>query len=148
MHPRSPAEEISEQCLAVRLRVLNRVVSGVYDAALRPHGLKISQLNILVAIARMGEAQPSRLCRALHLDPSTLSRNVERMLKRGWLRVSAGEDGRTQVVRVTTEGEELLRTAAPAWEKAQQQAAELLGEEGAAALRAMAQPLFPGGGTE
>src|SRR5205823_4055898 len=115
--------------------VLNRVVSSIYDEELRPWGLKISQLNILVAVARIGEAQPLRLCQALHLDPSTLSRNVERMGKRGWLRSRPGEDGRTQVLRITPEGEALLEAVAPAWQKAQDRVAELLGQEGAAALQ-------------
>lgn len=141
------AKQIAEQCLAVRLRVLNRVISGIYDEALRPYGLKVSQLNILVAVARIGEAQPGRLCQVLHLDPSTLSRNAERMRKRGWLRADPGEDGRTQVLSLTPEGEELLQTVTPAWEKAQEEAARLLGPEGAAAVHTMARPLFPGGGT-
>src|SRR5262249_44329049 len=104
----SPAGKISQECLAARLRVLNRVVSGIYDEALRPWGLKISQLNILVAVARLREAQPLRVGRLLHLDPSTLSRNVDRMRKRGWLRVAPGEDARTQLLSVTPEGEALL----------------------------------------
>jgi DNA-binding MarR family transcriptional regulator len=141
----SPAEQISEQCLAVRLRVLNRVISGIYDEALRPYGLKVSQLNILVAIARMADVQPARLCQGLHLDPSTLSRNVERMRKRGWLRTSSGNDGRTQLLALTPEGEELLKAVTPAWQEAQEQAAELLGQEGVAAVRTMARPLFSGG---
>jgi DNA-binding MarR family transcriptional regulator len=141
----SPAEHISEQCLAVRLRVLNRVISGIYDETLRPYGLKVSQLNILVAIARIADAHPAPLCQGLHLDPSTLSRNVERMRKRGWLRTSSGSDRRTQILALTAEGEELLRVVTPAWQKAQEQAAELLGQEGVAAVRTMARPLFPGG---
>src|SRR5262249_5617357 len=135
-----------QQCLAVRLRVLNRVVSGIYDEALRPWGLKVSQLNILVVVDRLGDAQPARLCQVLHLDPSTLSRNVERMRKRGWLRATPGEDARTQRLGITPEGEDLLQAVAPAWQTAQDRVAELLGEEGAAALHALARPLFPGGG--
>ena len=58
---------IAEQCIASRLRVLNRFVTNIYDEALRPLGLKISQLNLLVAIAKMGEAKPTVLCEMLHL---------------------------------------------------------------------------------
>ena len=142
MTSNSPANRIAQQCLGARLRVLNRVVSGIYDEALRPWGLKISQLNVLVAVARMGEAQPLRLCRVLHLDPSTLSRNVERMGKRGWLQSRPGEDARTQVLRITPEGEALLEAVAPAWQQAQDRVTELLGQEGADAVRALAQPFL------
>src|SRR6516162_3196973 len=46
------------ECIAVRLRLVNRVVTNLYDAALRPLGLKVSQLNILVVTAKLGLAQP------------------------------------------------------------------------------------------
>ena len=36
-------ETISKTCIAVRLRLLNRVITNFYDDALRPLGLKVSQ---------------------------------------------------------------------------------------------------------
>ena len=42
---------IAGECLAVRLRRLNREVTALYDEALRPLGLKTSQLNMLVMIS-------------------------------------------------------------------------------------------------
>jgi hypothetical protein len=51
-------ERISKTCIAVRLRLLNRVVTSFYDDALRPLGLKVSQLNILIVTARLGLARP------------------------------------------------------------------------------------------
>ena len=44
-------DTISRTCIAVRLRLLNRVVTNFYDDALRPLGLKVSQLNILIRSA-------------------------------------------------------------------------------------------------
>ncbi len=35
------------------------------SAALRPHGLRVGQLNLLVAVARMGTARPADLCQLL-----------------------------------------------------------------------------------
>src|SRR3954449_13050615 len=70
---------VAGECVAVRLRMLNRVITNIYDNALRPLDLKVSQMNILVAAAKMGTARPTEVCQYLHLDVSTLSRNVERM---------------------------------------------------------------------
>src|SRR5438874_10618169 len=78
-------DKIAGECIAVRLRMLNRVITNIYDNALRPLDLKVSQMNILVAAAKMGTARPLEVCQYLHLDVSTLSRNVERMKARGWL---------------------------------------------------------------
>ena len=127
-------DTIARTCIAVRLRLLNRVVTNLYDDALRPLGLKISQLNILVVTAKLGLAQPSKVCDILQLDTSTLSRNVDRMRAKGWLEVVPGEDARTQPFRLTAQGRRLLEKAVPAWEQAQQQAGELLGEDGVALL--------------
>jgi DNA-binding MarR family transcriptional regulator len=127
-------DTIARTCIAVRLRLLNRVVTNLYDDALRPLGLKISQLNILVVTAKLGLAQPSKVCDILQLDTSTLSRNVERMRAKGWLEVVPGEDARTQPFRLTAQGRRLLERAVPAWEQAQRQATKLLGDEGIALL--------------
>jgi DNA-binding MarR family transcriptional regulator len=118
----------------VRLRLLNRVITNLFDDALRPLGVKISQLNIMVATAKLGLAQPARVCDLLQLDASTLSRNVERMRARGWLEVVPGEDARTQPFRLTSSGQKMLERAFPLWEKAQKKACELLGGEGVALL--------------
>src|SRR5437773_9261264 len=72
-------DKIAEECIAVRLRTLNRVITNIYDHALRPLDLKVSQMNILVAAASMGTARPLEVCEYLQLDVSTLSRNVDRM---------------------------------------------------------------------
>jgi DNA-binding MarR family transcriptional regulator len=134
-------DAIARTCIAVRLRLLNRVVTNLYDDALRPLGLKVSQLNILVVTAKLGVAQPVQVCDLLQLDTSTLSRNVERMRAKGWLEVVPGEDARTQPFRLTTQGKRLLEKAVPAWEQAQKQAEELLGDEGIALLNKAAKKL-------
>ena len=59
------AERMAGGCLAVRVRTLNRVVTALYDDALRPLGPRVGQWNLLVAIARMGTARPGDLCRIL-----------------------------------------------------------------------------------
>jgi DNA-binding MarR family transcriptional regulator len=121
-------DKVAGECVAVRLRMLNRFVTNIYDDALRPLDLKVSQMNILVAAAKMGTARPVEVCEHLHLDVSTLSRNVERMKARGWLEVVADEDGRSQPFRLTAQGRKLLEKAIPAWSEAQQQVKKVLGD--------------------
>ena len=138
-------ETIARSCIAVRLRLLNRVVTNFYDDALRPLGLKVSQLNILIVAAKLGLARPAQVCDLLQLDTSTLSRNVERMRAHGWLEVVPEADARAQPFRLTPQGKRLIEKAVPAWEEAQQQATELLGDEGIALLNKAAKKL---GGTK
>jgi DNA-binding MarR family transcriptional regulator len=130
----SSIDTISRTCIAVRLRLLNRVITNLYDDALRPLGLKVSQLNILIVTARLGLARPAQVCDILQLDASTLSRNVKPLQAHGWLEVAPEDDARAQPFRLTPQGRRLIEKAVPAWEKAQCQAAELLGSDGIALL--------------
>src|SRR4051812_32392858 len=125
---RSMIDKIAGECVAVRLRMLNRVITNLYDDALRSLDLKVSQMNILVAAAKMGTARPIEVCEYLHLDVSTLSRNVERMKARGWLEIVPDEDGRSQPFRLTRQGRKLLEKAVQAWSKAQEQVKNVLGD--------------------
>ena len=137
----SSIDTISRTCIVVRLLLLNRVVTNFYDDALRPLGLKVSQLNILIVTARLGLARPAQVCEILQLDASTLSRNVKPLQAHGWLEVVPDEDARAQPFRLTPQGKRLIEKAVPAWEKAQRQASELLGEEGIALLDRAAKKL-------
>jgi DNA-binding MarR family transcriptional regulator len=135
-------DELASQCIAVRMRLLNRAITNLYDEALRPVGLKVSQANILVATGMLGVARPAVVCDLLHMDASTLSRNVERMRARGWLEVAPDEeDARAQPFRLTKAGRAIIERSKAAWENAQQKAAELLGAEGVAAIASAAKKL-------
>src|SRR6516165_11479946 len=130
----SGIDTIARNCIAVRLRLLNRVITNFYDDALRPLGLKVSQLNILIVTAKLGLARPTQIGDILQLDKSTLSRNLERMRAHGWLEVVPEQDARAQPFRLTSQGKRLIENTIPAWEQAQRQAMELLGDEGIALL--------------
>src|SRR5262245_47198963 len=90
-----PECRMASECLAGRLRALNRVVTGIYDTELRPHKVRVSQMNVLVAIAAMAPVRAADVCRRLRLDKSTLSRDLDRLLERGWVRATPGR-GRGQ----------------------------------------------------
>ena len=139
--PATSIETIAASCIAGRWRMLNRAITNIYDDALRPLGLKVSQLNILIVTARLGLARPAQVCDILQLDASTLSRNVKPLQAHGWLEVVPEEDARAQPFRLTAQGKRLIEKAVPAWEEAQRQATELLGEEGIGLLDRAAKKL-------
>jgi DNA-binding MarR family transcriptional regulator len=135
-------DNIARDCIAVRLRLLNRVVTNLYDEALRPLGVKVSQFNILVVTGKLGLARPAQVCEILQMDTSTLSRNVERMRANGWLEaVPDDDDARAQPFRLTLAGKKLIERAVPAWQAAQQEATKVLGADGIALLDRAAQKL-------
>jgi DNA-binding MarR family transcriptional regulator len=130
---------IAQECIIARLRILTRVITKMYDDALRPLGIKISQLNILVVAGTAESIVPAEVCRRLQLDLSTLSRNVDRMRARGWIELIADEaDGRAHLLKLTRKGRQLLENAKPAWEKTQKEVHKLLGGSCVEALHAAA----------
>ena len=71
------------------------------------------------------------------MEKSTVSRNVSRMKKKGWLEITALDGQVTQTIKLTPKGRELLKEVYAKWKKAQQEAGVLLGEEGVASLSAL-----------
>ena len=138
---------IARDCIGLRLRLLSRVVTNLFDEGLRSHGLKMSQLKVLVATAKLGVAHPARVCDILQLDVSTLSRNVERMRAKRWLEVVPADDARTQPFRLTDQGRKILERAIPAWVKAQKEAVQLVGEDVVAMLDRIAKNVAGAGGS-
>lgn len=130
----NPAETLARDCLAVRVRLLARRVTAIYDEALRPLGIKTSQLNVLTAIGVRGPCAGSEIARLLDLEKSTLSRNLDRLRLRRWIRSEPGADGRSQLLSLTGSGRKLLERALPLWRSAQRDARKALGSEAAGAL--------------
>jgi DNA-binding MarR family transcriptional regulator len=129
------AEDIGRSCLNMRARIVSRVVTGIYDEELRPLGIQASQLNLLVAVAGMGPVRRTDVGRYMHLDASTITRNLRVMETNGWIEeIADPSDGRGGPIRITRRGEALLARAAPAWRSAQRKASKHLGKNGKAAL--------------
>jgi len=127
---------VERVCVAGGVRKLNRMVSAIYDGALASSGVKTSQFSVLVAVANRKKARPAELTKLLQMDESTLSRNVERMRARGWLRLERRGDRRSHLIEVTDKGQALIRKSLPAWQRAQENVSQRLGADTVATLRA------------
>ena len=132
---RAAVEFMARECVGNQLRLLDRVVTSVYEDELRPLKLTPSQMIILAITAQQGRVRAVELSRSLQMDASTVSRNVERLRARGWVEEASGEDSRSRPFRLTVDGEKVLEDAIVAWERAQAKAVDLLGKEGVALLR-------------
>ena len=130
--------EVIHACIATRLRMADRVITKVYDDTLRPLGLKVTQMAMLVVAEDNGLIRQAEVGVELRLDDSTLSRNLERMRANGWLEGVPEGDARVHSYRLTAAGRALLDKAMPAWRSAQSKAKHLLGDDGVRALRRFA----------
>ena len=132
------ARTIANECTCMRVRQASRTLSRLYDESLRPIGLQISQLTVLVATAMFGEAgaKIGEMADVLGMERTTLTRNLRPMEKEGWLRVARDPaDARSRIVLLTRIGERVIERAFPAWQQTQKRLRGLLGSGQADDLR-------------
>ncbi|MEM1414162.1 MAG: MarR family transcriptional regulator [Myxococcota bacterium] len=128
------AARVANECLAFRSRRLARVVSRLYDDALRDEGLTVAQLVLLAAIEHEQAPSAAELGAVLEIDKSTLCRNLRLLESRGWIARRPSGEGRAMALGLTPAGRGRLRAAIPAWERAQEAARKRLGPEALGAL--------------
>ncbi len=121
--------EIGRTCSLHNLRKASRAVTQLYDNAFRPLHLHSTQFTLLVALFAAGKAPITPLAHDLAMDRTTLARNLRPLERRGLVAITAGEDERVRLVRLTAKGRHTLARAIPLWQQAQKQVVEQLGTE-------------------
>jgi DNA-binding MarR family transcriptional regulator len=125
-HESFPA--ISFGCTCLRLRKAARRVSQIYDSYVEPHGLTITQFGLLAHLSALPGISVSGLAEKLVMDPTTLTRNLRPLEKKGLVKVAIDpSDRRSRALHLTAAGSETFRAAAPAWAKAQRHMEQVLG---------------------
>ena len=113
-----PAVPLSP-CVCNTLRMATRAVTQLYDDALRPSGLRVTQFSMLAAIARLGEANLRQLEEALAIDQTTLTRSLGLLERDGLTERVDNPDRRVKAMRLTAKGRATLAVARPLWSLAQ-----------------------------
>lgn len=116
-------------CLCILARRSARSLTEIYDRALEPAGLKITQFSLLRAIDRLEKPSLTDIAQATGLDRSTLGRNLKVLEKDGLVNLTQGNDERTRVPTLTAKAKQSLRIAKPQWERVQEQIAAMLPED-------------------
>ncbi len=106
-------------CTSLKVRQLNREVSRLYDAHVGACGMKTTQYSLLSHVISLGPVRPSDLAAAMHLDASTLTRNLLPLIALGWVEQGPGENARSRLVSATAAGREKRIEAQRSWKRAQ-----------------------------
>jgi DNA-binding MarR family transcriptional regulator len=109
------------ECYCTQFRRSANALTSIYDEALRPVGLKITQLTLLRGLDRLGSATYNEIATELSLDKTTISRNIKLLIDAGWVEVSADEDARYKLAKLSPTGARVLKEAEPHWRTAQTQ---------------------------
>lgn len=116
-------------CLNGKLRKLHRIISAAYMSNLKPFGLRGSMLSILFIIGKRPGVNQKTIADILILDQSTMSRDLKKLVEKGWVDFfKGGVDARNKQLRLTNEGIELLEEVTPVWESMHHTVEEVLGK--------------------
>lgn len=115
-----------EGCVCLALRRTTRALTQAYDAALRPLGVRVTQLPILTAVARQDRVPVATLAEMLGMDRTTLVRNVRPLERDGLVERGTEEGSRRSELRSTAKGRKMLARAYPLWHRVQERAAAQL----------------------
>lgn len=129
------AREVQKGCAGFKLRMLNRIVNSIYDEELAPYGLTLSQLNVLTVIVQAGPVSPASIGKAIHLERSTLSRNLKLLEDAGWIHINGA--GRGLEVEMTKSGEALYEKCLVGWKKAQKTIHKAFEQDGLDAMQVL-----------
>jgi DNA-binding MarR family transcriptional regulator len=116
-------------CMCGSLRRTSRALTQLYEEAIRPFGLRASQLSILQVLSRAGEVSQGQLGQMLAMDSTSLTRTLAIMIRQGWVAEHRGKDKRERRLRLAKSGEKLLQRTLPIWDKVQSKLRRQLGDE-------------------
>ena len=116
-------------CACGRLRRATRALTQLYDDAMAPSGLRITQFSLLRTLSRDGPLRINELAAQQLIERTALSRNLDPLVEQGLVDVTAGRDARTRIASLTRAGENALVDATPHWKRAQAQVTKVIGAE-------------------
>lgn len=128
-------------CSSTRLHRLVRIVDDIYRKHLHDTGLTESQVSILLTLASEGPLLQAQLGKVLHLQRSTVTRNLDRLVKSGLLQ-KQGPASKPEIL-LTKQGKTLVKKVRPAWEAALLELKDLLGSAGDSAIGILERRLIP-----
>ncbi len=128
------AASTAATCLATRVRQLSRIVTRVYDDAMRPLGITASQYTLLAQLASRDGITAVEIGHDLDIEKSTLSRNLKRLLALGHIIMDPPAGRRGRGLHLTPKGQAILKDAFPVWQDAQKRTITVMGPESRAVL--------------
>jgi DNA-binding MarR family transcriptional regulator len=131
------AEATANTCLATRVRQLSRIVTRVYDDAMRPLGITASQYTLLAQLASRDGITAVEIGHDLDIEKSTLSRNLKRLLALGLIIMDPPAGRRGRGLHLTSKGQTVLREAFPIWQGAQSRTMSTMGSDSRSTLDAL-----------
>lgn len=104
----------------------------MYDHELRRTGLQATQFALLATLARHPGSAQGQIAVWLAMEQSTLSRNLQALIRKHWVATRTASGTRVTLYEVTDTGRAALARARPGWTRAQVKVKQVLGADWAA----------------
>jgi DNA-binding MarR family transcriptional regulator len=121
--------ESCAECTCFNLRKASRVITQLFDRAMKNGGLRGTQFSILAVLSAFGTETITRLSDILVMDRTTLTRNLKPMESAGLIKITQGSDLRSKAVSLTKKGHQTFARTFPHWKETQDQIIEKLGRK-------------------
>jgi DNA-binding MarR family transcriptional regulator len=131
------AESTSSTCISTRIRQLSRIITRIYDDAMRPLGITASQFTLLTQLAQQDGITAVEIGHTLDIEKSTLSRNLKRLLALGMITMDPPAGRRGRGLHLTPKGEVVIQQGYPVWREAQTRTIRVMGPESRSTLDGM-----------
>ena len=113
---RMPDLPLTEILLCRLMLHMGREMAALFEQQIRPFGLAEAEFRVLTTLFSQpdGVAHPSDLCARSAQSPANMSRICDALVSRDLItRVLSAHDRRRMVLRITEQGEELVRRLLP-----------------------------------
>jgi DNA-binding MarR family transcriptional regulator len=126
---------MGSRCHCTALRKASRRISQLYDLALAPSGLKVTQRAILARIGRSEPTGVGELADGLVMDAGGLAHTLKPLVRDGFVTIAPDpQDRRNRLVRLTPAGKAKLKESEALWLTAQRGFEKELGKARSEAL--------------
>lgn len=122
-------QTLLDTCMCHKARMAARAITRAYDEALRPTGLRATQVSVLAAVGARGALSITSLAEELEMERTTLTRNLRPLEEQGLVALAPEARHRSRVLTLTGAGRAALLKALPLWDAAQRRVKRRLGDQ-------------------
>ena len=120
-----------QNCFGSRMRQLSRITDGYFRNQLVSFNITENQMTILFALFKLERIEQGKIGQTLRLERSTVSRNIKRLEKQGYVIRTSAYRPKIELSKV---GNKLVQELVPLWEETMEELVDKLGEDGLAAI--------------
>ena len=128
----------NEYCIAGRLRMLSRIITGRYNEAFTVEGITSAQAGLLMRIFPQPGVRQTTLAKQLQIEKSAMSRDVALLQKNGWL-----TNNLRSGLFLTDEGAALAKRCHKVWKVLNTQIRDEIGSDAVDGLTQFSEKLLP-----